>query len=111
MNIFLFFYCLRIAVQSNRPEVYKFLLQLKDSWKELAAYLGYMGQEVSTIATAGEGNVVVEIHLFLRVWWMPDLGQSETTQILQSLQPVLHLSESILVHVGVLTHIQFRWML
>ena len=98
INIFLFFHCLCIAVQSNCPEVYKFLFHIKHSWRELAAYLGYTNQEVSTIATAGRGNVAVEIQLFLRVWWMPNLGQNETTQILQSLQPVLHLSESIFVH-------------
>ena len=48
----------------------------------MAVYLGYTEVEIGDIASAGGGEPVRQIQMFMRAWWMPDCGPEQTVGLL-----------------------------
>ena len=94
--------CTHVSAHCNPLYVYEMVLGLRESWKELALYLGYSGTEVDTIARAGGEDPRRQVEMFLRVWWMPDCGKEKTQSLLNQGLPC---SQSIICTYTVIAYI------
>ena len=45
--------------------------------------MGYSETEIQDIARAGRTDMCKQVQLFMRVWWMPCLGEDKTNTALQ----------------------------